>query len=312
MSKKYSTIIIGLGNIGFGYDQNLDKKFILTHSKALATHDSFSLLYGVDPSSEKRRDFETALKIKSYPSLNDSPSDQIDIVVVAVPTKYHLEVVSSLELLKPKLIVIEKPCGQNLKESKEIQAITKRIGASIFVNYMRRKDPAVLHVKEKIVSKSFGAFIGGNVFYSNGIGHNGSHYLSLILDFFGKPSSVTTLRKKADDNFDFSLNWNSAGVTFCAGIEQKASLGELDLLFEDGRIKYEQFGEVLSIFEPKNDPIYAGYKRFGPSKVAVQPDLNRYQTHVYNYIAELMAKLPSEEDFDNALAVHEIVEKIRS
>lgn len=312
MTKKYSAVIIGLGQIGFGFDLNLDKKFILTHSRALSTHDSFTLLYGIDETLEKRKRFEATLGIKTYSTLKELPYEKVDIAVVAVPTKSHLEVVASLESIKPRLIVIEKPCGQNLKEAKEIQLLAKKIGASIFVNYMRRKDPAVIDVKGKILSKSFGAFIGGNVLYSKGIGHNGAHYLSLILDFFGKPSSVTTLRGKADDNFDFSLNWGSYGVTFCAGIEEKASLGEIDLIFENARIRFEQFGEVLSIFEPKEDPLYAGYKRFEPSKVTVIPDHHRYQMHVYNYVAQLMTKLPSEEDFENALAVHEVVEKIRS
>lgn len=312
MTKKYSAIILGLGRIGFGFDSELDEGFILTHARALLTHGSFELLAGIDPSPDKRNKFESSLGIKSYPSVSDLDLKEIDIAVVATPTNTHIDVVSSLTTIKPKLILMEKPCGQSLKEANAIKEIEDDFGASIVVNYMRRYDPAVISVRKKIESGEFGSFIGGNVLYSKGLGHNGSHYLSLILDFFGDPSKVTPLRYRAEDDFDFSLDWKSFGVTFRAGIEEKASLGEIDLLFENARVRFEQFGGALAFYKPKEDPVYAGYKRFEPSTIDAVPDFNRYQLHVYEYVKSLMPKLPSSKDFEHALLVHKWIEKVRA
>ena len=47
----FSCLIVGLGNIGMGYDIN--KKNIQSHSKSIEVHNGFNLLGGVDKSKKK-------------------------------------------------------------------------------------------------------------------------------------------------------------------------------------------------------------------------------------------------------------------
>ena len=50
----FSCLIVGLGNIGMGYDIN--KKNIQSHSKSIEVHNGFNLLGGVDKSKKKEFD----------------------------------------------------------------------------------------------------------------------------------------------------------------------------------------------------------------------------------------------------------------
>ena len=54
MSKKITVFIIGLGNIGFTYDFELDhKKFILTHASSVFESKYFNLIAAIDPNLKK-------------------------------------------------------------------------------------------------------------------------------------------------------------------------------------------------------------------------------------------------------------------
>ena len=65
---KLSTVIVGLGQVGMGYDLSLGpaSSNINTHAKACAFHSGFHLLSGVDPEYEKRRSFERECGVESY------------------------------------------------------------------------------------------------------------------------------------------------------------------------------------------------------------------------------------------------------
>ena len=48
------TILIGLGNIGMGYDfNNYDCDYLITHAKALVNHKNYKLIAAVDFDKEK-------------------------------------------------------------------------------------------------------------------------------------------------------------------------------------------------------------------------------------------------------------------
>ena len=61
MSK--TCLIIGLGQIGMGYDYKLvNKSVIYTHAHAIEKHPKFNLIGGVDNSEEKKILFEKLME----------------------------------------------------------------------------------------------------------------------------------------------------------------------------------------------------------------------------------------------------------
>lgn len=49
--KKIRTLLIGLGNIGFGYDEN--SNYIQTHYKAITNNKNFKLIGVIDKNKKK-------------------------------------------------------------------------------------------------------------------------------------------------------------------------------------------------------------------------------------------------------------------
>ena len=109
---KIKTIIIGLGQIGQGYDYDLNhEKYILTHSQAVQAHPNFELTGGIDLFDENRIRFQKKFNIPSFSEIDDVKKNAgLDLVVVAVPTESHMDTVKKIvSKLSPKLILIEKP-----------------------------------------------------------------------------------------------------------------------------------------------------------------------------------------------------------
>ena len=81
-------IIIGLGQIGMGYDfAHVSDSVIYTHAKALSLHTAFELVGGVDPSKVQRSLFEEQYGLQSYSSIADALEENIaSVVVIATPT----------------------------------------------------------------------------------------------------------------------------------------------------------------------------------------------------------------------------------
>ena len=80
-------LIIGLGNIGMGYDFNLDaNNFILTHAQAFETHPFFNIVGGVDIDKAKRLSFEKKYKKTTYKKVSEGLEKlSPDLVVVSTP-----------------------------------------------------------------------------------------------------------------------------------------------------------------------------------------------------------------------------------
>ena len=138
------TLIIGLGQIGQGYDYDLNhEKYILTHSQALQAHPNFELTGGIDLFDENRKRFQKKFNKPSFSEIDDVKKNaDLDLVVVAVPTEKHLEIVKKIvSIHSPKLILIEKPLSFSFEEAKEIIQIGTEKNFSLAVNYIREFEP---------------------------------------------------------------------------------------------------------------------------------------------------------------------------
>ena len=125
---KKECLLIGLGDIGVGYDLNSNRENCLTHARAIQQNDYFELIGGVDICEEKRTIFEKEYKVKSFSNIEESLENHSpDIVIIATPTEYHYknfrEVVN---FTKPNAIICEKPISYNLNEALEIRDIANK------------------------------------------------------------------------------------------------------------------------------------------------------------------------------------------
>ena len=124
----FDVLIVGLGQIGMGYDLNLDaKKYVYSHASAFDQHEGFNLLGGVDTDSELCKVFEGKYGGKFYSDTIEAlRENEPDIVVIATSTELHKQILQDvIEYSQPKVILCEKPLSYSLKEANEMHELCK-------------------------------------------------------------------------------------------------------------------------------------------------------------------------------------------
>ena len=189
-SSKYSVLIIGLGNIGMGYDlHDNSKEIILSHAKSFSFNHNFKLLGGVDLKIKNIRNFEKIYKVQGFTSIKEAMNTLSPIVVIiASPTEFHyINIKEVFEYGEPKIVLCEKPLSYKLKESHEIVNLFKNKETRLFVNYFRRVLPGNLEILSLLNSNtSFQILFKGVCIYSKGLFNSACHFINLFQFFLVK------------------------------------------------------------------------------------------------------------------------------
>ena len=138
-----------------------------------------------------------------------------DIVSICTPTNTHYKIINNLAQLNVKNILCEKPLSYNIIESKKIINIAKKKKINILVNYFRSWDTTIT----KLI-KNFDLNLNNkktiNVYYYKGLIHHGTHYLDLLITWFGKPITISNIKlvekinyNDATVSFDINFNYNN-------------------------------------------------------------------------------------------------------
>lgn len=116
-------------------------------------------LYGVyDIDDERRKEFAKKYQVRSFDTLDELVTSDIDGAVVATPTATHVDILMKL-VESGKNVLVEKPFVAAYKDG---AVILDRLSAGkgfVGVGYIERFNPAVGYVKEAIDSKRLGKLI---------------------------------------------------------------------------------------------------------------------------------------------------------
>jgi len=242
---KYNAAVIGLGQIGLGYDYQIKKNNLaVTHSSAFNSHPSYELVGGVDIDKKKRILFEKKYKKKAYSSIEELMEQRdLDILAICVPTEHHYDAFLESVNYNIKIILCEKPFSSNLNTAKKMIKIANKNKTTVIVNYIRRFNEATIKLKKDINKGRIGYIKSGKVWYCKGLLNNGSHFIDLMIYFFGFPTNVKILNnnfKDDSENFepDFQLEFSETHISFFSTRTQGYSFMELDLIGSEGRIRY--------------------------------------------------------------------------
>ena len=174
-SYKFNVGIIGLGNIGGGYNYSKNE---FSHGNCFKNSNKFFLKIGVDINILKRKRFEKKFNCLTTSKIDDLKKYDIDTVVIATPTNTHLKLIRKLSKIKSiKILILEKPCGKNFKETNEIINLCEIKNKILFVNYQRIFNPKWKKLRNLLKNqKLFGTF-----HYSRGFKNNCSHVISFLI-----------------------------------------------------------------------------------------------------------------------------------
>lgn len=253
-SSVFNVALIGLGNIGMGYDLDLDdKEFVLSHARAFSQSPNFNLVLAVEKDPELREIFNKVYLVDAVEKIRDyNRVDEIDLVVVATSTQFHLPVIKEvLEVTRPLAVLCEKPLANNLADASAIIDVCEKENVSIFVNFIRRADPAVIKVKNLFAEGKLKPPFVGTVRYSKGLFNTASHFTDLVEFWFGAPVSYHSLSEAQpisllnDVHMDFEVHFPDGHITFKSFPFEKIATHYLEFLFLNGRLTYTNDNRIL-------------------------------------------------------------------
>ena len=294
-------LIVGLGQIGMGYDLELSPDaFALTHARAFGTHPAFRLAGGVDPLSQRCELFEKHYACHAGTDLaaalvETSP----DVVIIASPTSQHGAVLHAvLEQSKPRLILCEKPLSFDIDEARSMVAACKAHDCLLYVNYMRRSEPGAIEVKRRLVGGLIDTPIKGVAWYSKGLFNNGSHFFNLLELWLGCMTGFKIIEPGRtwdgiDPEPDVQVTFEQGTVCFLAARDEYFSHHEIDLVAPNGRLRYEQGGGRIVWQAARVDPTFEGYTVLSSAGELIESEGIRSQWHVVNQLAACLAGRPA-------------------
>jgi predicted dehydrogenase len=293
-------LLIGLGQIGMGFDLQADQSKVYSHARAFSTHPFFELSGAVDPSEEKRNIFKKIYERPVFSSLlNALQKTNPDIVVVAVPTEMHYQVINDvLDQSNASIILCEKPLSFDIKEARLIVAACTKKGVQLFVNFIRRSDRGALEVQQRIANGLIATPVKGTSWYTKGFLHNGSHFFNLLEFWLGKMihSKELSAGRIYDSKYpepDIYVEFEKGNIVFLAGREEAFSYYNIELLSPSGRLRYENSGELIRWEATQTDPNFPGYSMLKKEPEIITNGMDRYQWHVTDQLAKLISGEPS-------------------
>lgn len=294
-----SCVIIGLGQIGMGYDFNVTgASAIYTHARAIAAHPEFRLVGAVDLSPVQRARFEQQYGVPAFDQVEVALCQlQPDVVVIATSSESHGDILAKVvDTCSPKLVLCEKPLACDLDEACAMVEMCEKAGIDLFVNYIRRTDPGVIEIKRRISTGEIRTPVKVNAWYSKGISNNGSHFLNMLELWLGDVSAATVINSgplwdNNDPEPDFEIKFDRGSVVFRAAWEESFSHYCVELLSPSGRLRYERGGEVIEWQGVVADPNFDGYRILAEQRETIVNGMSIYQWHVYDQLGKHLAGL---------------------
>lgn len=274
-----------------GYDKGFrGATHVYTHARAFDSHPGFSLVGAYDPNPRKRAEFHTRYKKPAFSSVDKMFKEvRPEVVVVASPTSEHKKsVAAALGEKNVKAILCEKPLALNLEDSSQIVQACQKKRKALYINFIRRADPGILEVKERIKSRQIKGPFKSVVWYSKGLLHNGSHYVDLMTFWFGPIHKVSLIAKEnklrkdkiePDCRFDFE----SGSVVFLAAKEKNFSHYTSEIVAQNGRLRLETDGKILWQAAESN-PYFSGRRKLNPFPETICGNMDRYQLNIAEHL----------------------------
>lgn len=247
--------IIGLGNIGMGYDYDTHNKSFLTHANSLHNHKKFKIVGAVDTNLKKRKDFEKKYKVKAFSSISDLlKAKDISFVIVANNFKNNIEIFTKIAKKKSvKFILYEKPFIFSLVEAKKISKIAKKNNINFAINFQRNFNKKYVNIINKIPEPVKNRRLSITIFYTKTFLTNAIHYLFLLSRFVKKSLSLLSIGNT------IILKQRYSTIQFIK-VNEKFSYSKLIIFSNESKYEFTPREEDCIIYKFKKDKLYKSIK----------------------------------------------------
>lgn len=296
----HAVLLVGLGQIGMGYDLQLEPGRVYTHARAFSSHPAFRLAAAVDLDPERRARFSAAYGVPAYATLEQAcAADAVDVLVIATPTAQHADTLgAALALCQPRAVLCEKPLAYAPDQARAMVALCAQRGVALYVNYPRRSDLAVVEVGRRIEAGQIAGPLKGVAWYSKGFLNNGSHFFNLLEGWLGPMLDAQLLERGrewdgVDPEPDVRVRFARGSVLFVAAWEEAYSHYTIELMSPSGRLRYEKRGTQVQWQAACSDPEFPGYTVLGDQPEMIASGMERFQWHVADQLAHALDGVPA-------------------
>jgi len=245
-AKAWKVGIVGCGRIAGLKDRPTRSSPVRTHAQAYNRHGGFQLAACVNPTEELLRKFQKKWKIPNgYRDLAAMlEKERLDVISLCSPSEFHASQVEEIlaSASKPQVLFVEKPVC--LQEQKQYSLLRKaeESGVKILVNHSRRFDPVHQELRKLIGTGTLGNLTQARCLYYGGWLNNGVHLIDTLRMLLSQGLSLVSSRpaghgRGKDTNLDLDLRVGEATIEIRAFDERRYQLFEMDLCFEQGRIR---------------------------------------------------------------------------
>tara|TARA_X000000368_G_C23057530_1_gene724734 strand:+ start:4996 stop:5967 length:972 start_codon:yes stop_codon:yes gene_type:complete len=290
-------VIIGLGQIAFGYDLNRRNSInISSHANAFSKHENFEIVAGIDISFDRRKAFSEAYETATYEKVDKQIANlNPSVVVISTPTETHADILEDiLSYIKPKIILCEKPLDFSYEKAKKMVNSCRKNEVKLFVNYMRQSDISTRSIFGMIQNETIKYPIKANVWYSKGIYNTASHLMNLLEFWLGpqieeKIINVGEAIGNHDFDPDFAVKYKNGYANFISAKEDNFSIYTIELVAQNGRLYYSNGGEKITWQCSIEDEMFEGYYILDEKKKNIENNLHQSQMNVVNEISNFIS-----------------------
>ncbi len=329
-----------VGLIGFGMAGRVFHAPLINHVEGLQLH-TIRETKKENIEIIKERYPQAKIVDSSEAILNDT---KIDLIVIAVPNKFHYEIAKQ-SLLAGKHVVVDKPVTVTSAEAQELIKISKEQNKVLSVYQNRRWDSDFLTVQKVIASGKLGRIVEYEAHFDRfrndirpdswkeeggqgtGVLYDlGSHLIDQALVLFGNPESVNAdIRTQRDnseipDYFSLMLEYGDFKATIKSGMLVKEPLPKYIISGTKGAfVKYgmdvqeKDLNEaVLSLQDPQwgeePEEIWGVLNTVSEGRTMIKSEKGIYT----NYYANVHAAISGKDDLivkpEQAMNVIKVIE----
>tara|TARA_Y100001958_G_scaffold155538_2_gene146396 strand:- start:572 stop:1510 length:939 start_codon:yes stop_codon:yes gene_type:complete len=279
----FNSLIIGMGSIGFKYDNSLNKSYKITHLSSQQDIKKINTIYCLD---KKKFDIKKKHKVSkisgSLNILKKYKKHNINLITISTPTTTHFKILRKvLTYLNPKIILLEKPGTKKFYNLLELQKKCNQKQIALFCNYYRNFNKFYLNIK-KYIEEDHNEII---INYSDNIYVNLPHFLSFI-NLFSEGKYTLKILNKSKQKKKYKINEILIEFKNCKIYLLHNQNGVNEMRIENKKfsiITSENFNSYV-LMKKRKSSIFKTKTCIKESKIFSNTHLRNYQKIVYDKI----------------------------